>query len=46
MKVYSLPDDMKDYKAPDAFQLIEESDAGMWIVIFLIIGIVMEPYLR
>ena len=41
----NLPSDLKDYRAPvDAFQLIEESLAGVAFVVLLILAAMLRPW--
>ena len=36
-----LPQDLKNYRAPDAFQLFEESDAAVMFWIVLIVALIV-----
>ena len=41
----NLPSDLKDYRAPaDAFQIIEESAAGVAFVVLLILAAIVGPW--
>lgn len=41
-----LPNDLKNYEAPDAFQLIPEGTAGWILLTMVCIGMILEPLFR
>ena len=41
-----IPDDLKDYRAPDAFQIISEESAGWLLAVALIVGLILDAVQR